>query len=234
MSIFKSIKNRFKKVYNKLKNAVNQGILKPIKKKFNIQTIKEIPQKHKDELEIASEVYKSPNDRAKEIMGYKYDRDISKKRSAVYVNEDNKEVTLALRGTVPSNIRDLGSDVKILLDDTLNKTTNQFKNSQYMKDARKALKRVKSKYPNYEITIVGHSLGGRGSIQLSKEHKNIDSVTFNSGGGNFTKNQIPKTDTHYRAPTDPISVGFALDSQTKNVKPDDMKVGLNHSIKYFK
>jgi len=234
MSIFKSIKNRFKKVFNKLKNAVDKGILKPIKRKFNIQTIREIPQKHKDELGVASEVYKSPNDRAKEIMGYKYDRDISKKRSAVYVDEDNKDINLGLRGTVPSNIRDLGSDVKILLDDTLKKTKDQFKNSQYMKDARKALTRVKSKYPNYDITIVGHSLGGRGSIQLSKENKNIDSVTFNSGGGNFTKNQITKEDTHYRAPTDPISVGFALDTQTKNVKTKDMKTGLNHTIEYFK
>lgn len=230
MGIFNKIKKKFPKIYNTLKN-VNQGILTPIKTAIT-KKINEIPEEHKDELLMAEEVYKSPNERKREIMGYKYDDELSSKRWAIYVYDGDLKLTIAFRGTVPTNVRDLGSDLKILLQDTLRMSRDVFKKSKYMSEARKVFELTKKKYPNHDITLTGHSLSGRVSIQLANE-KNEDAIVFNAGGGDFTRNQLNDKSKHYRSKTDPISVGFITDKRTTNVVNSKPK-GINHSISYFK
>lgn len=231
MSIFSKIKNRLPKIYNKVTNLFNKGILQPIKNKVFPNTVNKIKDEHRDELQASIEVYEPPDSRAERIDGHNYDRELSNKRTAVYVSDDKKHIILAFRGTVPSNIRDLGSDLKIVLEDFKIKK-DEFKKSKYMREARRAYKKVRAKYGNdIDITLTGHSLSGRVSIQLAKE-LDEDAIAFNAGGGDFGRNQINSKTVHYRAPQDPISVGFSTDPRTVTVNTG--KKGINHSINYFK
>lgn len=230
MSIFSKIKDRLPKVFKKVSGLFKKGILKPIKKRFSRKTIKRIPETHRDELQATKEAYKPVDERSERIDGHFYDRSLSNKRTAVYVNDNMEHIILAFRGTVPSNLRDLLSDSKIFLED-FKIRKDEFKKSKYMKEARKAYKSIRKKYGDIEITITGHSLAGRVSIQLAKE-LNEDSVSFNAGGGDFGTNQINNLSVHYRAPKDPISIGFATDARTITVDKD--KKGINHTIEYFK
>lgn len=231
MGIFSKIKDRLPKVYKKVSSLFNKGVLEPIKRRFGRKTIQAIPDKHMDELEASFEAYEPVDERKGRITGHRYDRELSTKRTAVYVSDDDRHIILAFRGTVPTNVRDLASDLKIVLED-FKVSKDLFKKSKFMKEARKAYKRVRDKYgANIEITISGHSLAGRGSIQLAKE-LNEDAVAFNAGGGDFGRNQINRLSTHYRAPKDPISIGFATDPRTITV--DKNKAGLNHTLEYFK
>lgn len=231
MGLFNKIKKRFPNVFKKVEN-LSKGIFSPIIKVFDKSVIPKVPQTHQDELLVANEAYVKPQNRKREIMGYKYDSDLSAKRWAIYVKDDTKQINLGFRGTIPTNIRDLGSDLKILIQDTFKSPIPTFKRSVYMKEAREVYKNVLSKYPGYDITITGHSLGGRVSLETAKEF-NDNAVMFNAGGGDFSRNQIPKGSIHYRAPTDPISVGFATDPRTETIVDKSKKAGLNHSLTYF-
>lgn len=232
MAIFSKIKERLPKVYSAVSSLFSKGILEPVKKRFGRKTLKAIPNEHRDELEASLEAYNPKDERKQTITGgYQYDKSISTKRTAVYVKDGGAHVLLAIRGTVPTQVRDLLSDGKIFLED-FKISKDKFKQSRFMKEANKAFKKVKETYGNdTDITITGHSLGGRGAIQLAKE-KDEDAVAFNAGGGDFGTSQINAKSTHYRAPKDPISVGFATDPRTITI--DKNKPGINHSLEYFK
>lgn len=231
MGIFDAIKKRFPGVFKNL-NKMKKGVFDPIKKRFGGKSVSSVPQEHRDELEVAREAYEKPADRKREIMGYTYDPSISAKRWAVYVDDANKKINLGFRGTVPTQIRDLGTDLAIGLTDTTRLDPKAFGRTIYMSEARKAYNAVKSKYPEHDITISGHSLGGKIAQQIGKEFDD-NYVGFNPGGGNFAKGQVRNDSYMYRAPTDPISVGFAPDPRTITVKRPDFKIGVNHSLDYF-
>lgn len=225
MGVLKQVKEKAKSIFNKVKGGV--------KKVFEGLSLPKVPKEHRDELLVANEAYNPPDNRKPTIMGFTYDRGLSSLRHAVYVSRSERRINFGLRGTVPTNIRDLGSDVRIAQTDTLGTDKGAFKGSVYMEEVRETLGRIRKKYPGYKITVVGHSLAGRASIQVAKENKNVPSITFNAGGGNFTKNQIPGGSIHYRAPTDPISAGFRPDKRTIQIVDESKPKGANHSLSYF-
>ena len=78
------------------------------------------------------------------------DRKISTAETAVYLEGD--DVIIAFRGTTPSS-KDLLSDARILVG-TLH-------SGRRFKSSLKKVDEVMKKYPNKNVILVGHSLGGR-------------------------------------------------------------------------
>jgi hypothetical protein len=118
-------------------------------------------------LKITKASYKT--ERAENIDGYIYDKDLSNNNTAVYHNDNN--VIIGFRGTV--NIDDLITDVSVIKG-----TSDDIR----FKQAVETYNKVKNKYPNLRIMATGHSLGGSLALYLNSLY-NIPIETFNAGMG---------------------------------------------------
>jgi hypothetical protein len=96
---------------------------------------------------------------------------MSTDQHAVYHNKKTKHTVLAMRGTVPTDLRDLKSDKAILQGKEAGET--RFKQSLETYD------RVKQQYGG-EVHVTGHSLGGSLSNHVAKL-KGARATTFNAG-----------------------------------------------------
>ena len=109
--------------------------------------------------------------------GYVEDKDSSNPNVSVLVNHETKHVITAFRGTVPTDVHDLWSDVLIAAGsfgfDYTHGTVDW---------GNKTFSDVKQKYTGYDHLIAGHSLGGHTASAVSKKY-NVDSMTFNEGFG---------------------------------------------------
>jgi len=163
------------------------------------------------------------------IDGYRIDNSSSDKRG-VYVNDKKKDIVIAHRGTIPSSSANIQSDIMIGLG--FQNTTERFKR------AVRNDKKVKNKYPDYNITITGHSLGSQ--IGYNSATKNNLKGEFFNMGSNITPyksltNKFRKTNnniTHYSTMLDPISLG----AKTEPIKQVIIKRKKNtnpHSLSNF-
>jgi hypothetical protein len=123
---------------------------------------------------LASSAYEKANS-PNNIDGYICDRSFGQANSSVYYNEDLKEVVLSIRGTDKTNPEDLVNDANILV--------GSIPKTRRFNELRQRLAQIISKYKDYKVVLVGHSLGGRLSQELLLKYPNyIDSAhVFNSG-----------------------------------------------------
>ena len=141
-----------------------------------------------------------PNRDAEQTLakdGYKLDRDLSDRNAKVFVNNEGKS-NIVFRGTVPTNKKDIFSDVLLglglsYLDPRQRKSNN-------------LVKAVKDKYKN-DPNLYGHSLGGGLAEKASKAtgiQGNI--TTYNKAASPsdiFQRN--PSNQTDVRTSTDLVS-----------------------------
>jgi len=106
------------------------------------------------------------------LEGYTIDQELSDNESLVLFNDQGQEVTLAVRGTDPSNLIDLRADAQILRggEGTTERFTGEFDK----------MARIMEKYPDAKHVVTGHSLGGNISYKLAR-HFDIEGHHFNSG-----------------------------------------------------
>jgi hypothetical protein len=122
---------------------------------------------------IVQEVYNLPDNRQKIIGDWKLDEDFNEIFHAVYVHLDSKKILICYRGTDFSNLKDIFSDVQIVLG--INVIDVRVKASRAFYD------QVSIKYGTYEKWVTGHSLGGTISYLVMK-HRNPDRcIVFNPG-----------------------------------------------------
>lgn len=188
---------------------------------------------------ISAEVYKPIAQRKYNILDYTLDREIENDFICVYVNHNNKDVIMGIRGTKTGS--DLYSDFLLGLQQITN--LNAFINSDRFKTVKSKLEQVITKYDknNYNIRITGHSLAGFETIKLAQKYNNIvdGGVAFNAGSVpiRIFKDDIPNTVEHYRNPRDIISYGWKDDKQTTEyINKDKMSLWnplKNHTINYF-
>lgn len=223
-----------KKKFNNVKSGINKT-LDTAYKGFNKLSgskniVKSMPQKFRDMLPFAKSAYKKPNERPQLIRGYKLSG-INDMYTAVYI-KDNTAI-IAIRGTDPKHMNDLLEDVKIIGQD-LGKM--DFKNiSKRLRDLKNVVEALKSKGFN-EIITVGHSLGGRLSVQIGRWDKNIQSYGFNTGGldlkGNITDSY--RDNIHViTSGKDGISLGSRLNKNSFVLERDDIGALDSHSLSYF-
>jgi len=138
-------------------------------------------------------------------LGYKYDPELSTNESKVFVDKKGRP-NIAFRGTRPHIVKDLVSDVSILLG--LQKYNPRFQ------EARRLTKLVEEKYQK-PANVYGDSLGGT-TAELSGAHGNI--TTHNKGVGIFDiGKKIPQNQTDIRNKNDVVSL-LSLTQDHRNSK----------------
>jgi hypothetical protein len=112
-------------------------------------------------------------------LGLIYDGDLSDKYSSVYLDPKSKKIHMSIRGTqLNKGFKEAFED---LTDDFFVATNNVSITRRY-KESEKRLKELQAKYPDYEINLYGHSLGGAVSYELGKAY-NLTSHSFSTGSG---------------------------------------------------
>lgn len=156
--------------------------------------------------------------------GYMLDESLSNRNRQVWVNHDDKRLVYAMRGTQPTSVHaagDIGTDILLALN--MRHFSSRFRNSV------KTGKEAQRKYPDYQFTSVGHSLGGSSALHVAQHLKGTQAVTFAA--------HTPTTDiarqaiqnlavksprqmgiTNYTIAHDPVSTGTYLAGKSYNLK----------------
>lgn len=105
--------------------------------------------------------------------GYKVIKSVDNKDTGFHAEilANGNDVTVAYRGTDITSIQDIRNDVAMARDKIPAQAT----------DAIKVYDQVKQDYPNSDVTVTGHSLGGSLS-QIVSSVRGCGAVTFNAYG----------------------------------------------------
>ena len=163
------------------------------------------------------------------IKGFDMDVQESNSKRVVWVNQDTKEVVIAHRGTNPKLASNLTTDFAVALG--VEGLTRRFKNATDRDAATIA------KYPNYKVSLTGHSLGGTIATNSSKAN-NTKAYVYNAGSGilnpshYFRPKKQNRNITHYSTFADPLSLTAKLKPHKQVII--DRKDGENpHSLANF-
>jgi len=106
------------------------------------------------------------------IEGYKIDEELSDDESLVLFNDQGNEVTLAIRGTDPTSLKDLYADAQILV--------GRYGSTERFTGEFEKMNKILEKYPDSKHVVTGHSLGGNISYKIARKY-GIESHNFNAG-----------------------------------------------------
>jgi hypothetical protein len=166
--------------------------------------------RHEIDARLSKEAYEKKRQDFNEWMVEKYHNNAE---HGVWINNKLKEIKVAFRGT--SNLTDVKTDAYLAL--------GKLKNTDRYKKEDNLIQQLKRMYPNYKITLTGHSLGKEIANTLSSKY-NLEGSGFN-GAFSFTKSKVNPNFTNYRTSTDPISlVGKLKGEEFETVD------GFGHSI----
>ena len=132
------------------------------------------------------------------------------RRAAVYTHDNDNSVYITYNGTDFSNVDDVKADAYIV--------AGEESKSAHFKYADKLFKQVQAKYPDKEIHITGHSLGGATAAYVGCRNEAASVTTFNRGG-HFLKSDINNKGctsqvTNYKTRSDPLSTAsYAIPNQ---------------------
>ena len=150
------------------------------------------------------------------------DEELSDPMSVVVKKGD--EVTIAYRGTDPSNPKDLATDIT---DVALKSPLSSF---GYFDTALQKYDAVKAKYGNdARISTTGHSLGGSLAFFAGKK-KDVPSFVYNMGSSPFDLLPALLFDTptnratHYYVPGDPISTSQVIKDHFGGSRDESIEV----------
>jgi len=183
---------------------------------------------------------KTREDRLKKMKEYNFSSDweLDPKSDydvAILVNKKTNEIVGAVRGTNPSNIKDLKDDALIVM--------GKEKKIPRVKQIKKKIQAVQKETGIEDLTFSGHSLGSAISKQLADD-LHAPAVLYNRGSSIANTNPISaawnkifkkESDTiHYSVPTDILSVSATLfgNEKTKHSVPRKKGV-ISHSLKQF-
>ncbi len=175
---------------------------------------KGVRQEHANQLAITAAGYeyrdnldKGPPQVANMTMDAQFSGD---RRAVVYAHDSDNSVFITYNGTDFSNVDDVKADAYIV--------AGQESKSAHFKFADKLFKEVKAKYPEKDIHLTGHSLGGATAAYVGCRNEAASVTTFNRGG-HFLKSDINNKGctsqvTNYKTRSDPLSTAsYALPNQ---------------------
>jgi hypothetical protein len=122
---------------------------------------------------IVQEGYLPPHQRQKIIGNWKLDEECNELLHTVYAHLDEKKILICYRGTDFTDVKDVISDIQIVLG--VNAIDVRIKASLEFYD------QVVMKYPLHEKWLTGHSLGGTIGYIVTKHRLPERCVVFNSG-----------------------------------------------------
>lgn len=113
------------------------------------------------------------------LKGYHIDKDLSDDESLVLFNDQDDEITLAIRGTEGLDPEDWMANFQIISGNYI--TTERYEGEEAK------IHKIMGKYPNKKMKVAGHSLGGNISYRLGRKY-NIEGHHFNPAA--FTTEHI--------------------------------------------
>ena len=144
--------------------------------------------------------------------GYIYDESLSNKNNAIYYNPESKKVLHSVKGTDPTNIKDLYTDAMLSM--------GMLKKTDRYKDSHKKLRQAKEKYGTDTADVVGHSLGSGIASYISDKNKDkvytLDKAT--TIGGKTRSNE-----QSYRTKGDLVSIFNKNSKRTKTLDNPNKK-----------
>jgi hypothetical protein len=122
----------------------------------------------KDLNKLLNESYKSKNKTLDRVDNYELDKDLSTDKTKIYRDITTGEIKMVNRGT--SDLRDVITDAKLLFG---------FKNNNRYDEGRQILQKVKEKYPDKSIDVLGHSLGASVAEDIGNDPQVKNIITLN-------------------------------------------------------
>lgn len=162
-----------------------------------------------------------------DIAGYYYSKRLSGDDTAVYVDPASKRVVVASRGThMEDPFRkssgpavSFGSTLKDMFSDALI-ATHLTSLDPREHDLEDRISYIKQKYPDFKITLTGHSLGGRLSMDVGKKLQ-LEAFAFNPGSGpldTMVRDQFGPDIHVYRTQEDFVSSFLPVEDVSGTVK----------------
>jgi hypothetical protein len=119
--------------------------------------------------------------------------------------------------------------------------TNNVSITRRYKESEKRLKELQTKYPDYEIDLYGHSLGGAVGYELGKRY-NLTTHSFSTGSGyrgtfdlgrSFDRNETKKHNFYHTDKFDLLSNTSKTLQGNHYVMPANEDLDNSHSIMNF-
>lgn len=125
-------------------------------------------------LQVAYATYVPPEKRQVKIGDYQLENlPLDESKTCLYVNHITKNIIIGYKGTDVKDIKDLSSDIEIILGVSgLDKR---------LKESLKFYDEVREKYPDYTKWVCGHSLGGTLAYIVAKHRVPQRCTVFNPG-----------------------------------------------------
>lgn len=210
---------KYNEEYYKLQN-IAEVINQQVPNYINHEYEKQMSRKHGGaaiDIKLNTQAYKKPEERSKNVDGYKLDEDLSNKKTAVYYNDQGESI-IAHRGTDPTNLADLRDDVKLVF--------GKLGTSKRVQKAKDITRQAEEKYQN--VSHTGHSLG---FAVADKARNQNDKLVGYSGAVSpldiFKKRQNVEFNT---TGIDPIAISGLNIGKTVYHKPKSFNV---HSLSNY-
>ena len=152
--------------------------------------------------------------------GYLLDKKLSDAETKVFFNPTTKKVSVAYRGTVPTNRKDLVSDWHILVG-------TERKDKRFQESA-KNFERIRDRYKGYDITTTGHSLGGQLSKYVSDAYPTAVSTNHAFSRGTGIREPFRKKDNRT------VDISHGRDVISAMARAQGGKEAIDHSYKMSK
>jgi hypothetical protein len=237
MGIFSNLKKTAGKVLKMVSNPVSRT-LKSVSR-WGSPVVKKIPEEDTISAIVSKQVYSEPNQRLQRIGTFSLDNVFNGEKHCVYVDDTNNKIIIGLRGTNPTDIEDLANDANIIRTDFFDENNIRFNRSSRIGNSELLYNQVRRKYPSHFITVSGHSLAGRMTLELARNHKkqgiqNTNYIAYNAGGFPMSTSDYPRENTKiYLSGSDLLSWGWNRHPSSIIVDRDDKPIGNNHGIDYF-
>jgi hypothetical protein len=176
-------------------------------------------------LDMSDNAYKPVEDRQHKIYGYVYNKNASNEEHAIYVNQNEKKIAIAFRGSQTKEDW-TKSDTNLAIGKL--KQTPRFGREE------KWVQEIKSMLPNYEYVYTGHSLGGTLAIEMGDLFKE-PAITFNAGHGVGMGDKKDNDVKFYSAKGDAVSsLGVGQYKDTRLIENTAGNSITAHSLDSFK
>ena len=196
---------------------------KLIKNNPKVSKQKSVDDKDKIFVQMSKQSYIKPDERKANLEGYTYLPQQSDMENAVYENSKDKKLIIAFRGS--AKLKDLKADLGI--------ATGLLEKTSRHDSTEELVKKLKTLFPDYSITLTGHSLGGSLAVSMSSKH-NIPAVVFNAGH-TIGKSKHKDSDIKfYTKEGDPVSMlGANSYKDVKFIEGSHKNVLKDHSLDNF-
>lgn len=229
MGFFKSLKRKGKSIFGKLRklgkkastsvNKVGRNVFS--NKIFQQNIVRELTLQDQLALKLINQSYRSTDQRERRVENFEYQENISHNSTAVYWDNTERHLFLALRGTVSG--QDVLTDIAFIRH-------QEGSTGRFQKDLQEYDDYVKQFAPTI-VSLGGHSLSGGIALYINANRNNVNNVFAVNPAVNlktiqdsFSKDKKSKVQI-LRTQNDPVSALAVLTNhpiKTLPITKDDL------------